>query len=73
MKKRDIERTLRNNGARFERIRGSHHMWRLQDGTLVTFSSKGTASDISRRDVAAMRRALKGKDARQQPKKNTTN
>ena len=70
MKRRELERELKNAGARPERIRGSHHMWRLADGTLVTFSVKGTHSDISVEDVARVRRGLKGKDGRQEAAKD---
>lgn len=66
MKRRGLEGELKGAGAVFVRIQGSHHLWRLKDGTIVTFSVKGTHSDIAALDVARVHRALKGKDGRQQ-------
>jgi predicted RNA binding protein YcfA (HicA-like mRNA interferase family) len=65
MKQHELERELRDAGGRFVRIRGSHHLWRTLDGTIVQFSVKGTKSDLAKDDVARVRRALKGKDGRQ--------
>lgn len=66
MKQRELERELKEAGAAFARIQGSHHLWRLLDGTIVSFSVKGAHSDIASQDVARVRRCLKGKDGRQQ-------
>ena len=71
MKPRDAEQELREAGAQFLRCRGSHNIWKLKDGTLVSFSVKGTASDLSFEDVGRLRRALKGKDGFQQKHKTS--
>ena len=61
LKESDIERELKAAGAVFLRCQGSHHLWKLPSGAVVSFSVKGTHSDIAPKDVSRVRRAIKGK------------